>query len=54
MEDLGYYKVTLKLKRNEEIVDIKSSYSFKEKCHLFVLKTNLNRDLVLEVKEYRR
>ena len=54
MEDLGYYKVKLKLKRDEEIVDIKSSYSYKEKCHLFVLQTNLNRDLVIEIKEYRK
>lgn len=54
MEDLGYYKVKLKLKRDEEIIDVKSSYSYKEKCHLFVFKTNLNRDLVIEIQEYRK
>lgn len=54
MEDIGYYEVKLKLKRNEEIIEYKSSYSYKEKCHLIVFTTNLDRNLGLKIKEYRK
>ena len=54
MEDLLCCKVRLKLKPNEEIIDFKSSYSYKEKCHIFVFSTNLNRDFAIEIEEYRK
>lgn len=52
MEDIECCKIRLKLKTNEEIVDIKTSYSYKDKCYLIVFSTNLNRDFALEIKEY--
>ena len=52
MENIECCKIRLKLKSNEEIIDFKSSYSFKEKCYLIVFSTNLNRDFALEIKEY--